>query len=76
MKKLVLLSTLIFGMLPAMAGLYAEKRPVAVIDLHNPYISGKGNEAVECPMLNPEIVQDLVSVRFLQRRRARTRRLD
>lgn len=54
-------SEFLYNETKAVAALYAEKRPVAVIDLHNPYISGKGNEAVECPMLNPEIVQDLAS---------------
>ena len=42
----------------AVAELYVEKAPQMVLDLHCPWISGKNNEKVFCPLLDPAIVQD------------------
>ena len=42
----------------AVSELYAAKKPQVIIDLHDPWISGKTEERMSCPMSNPEIVPD------------------
>ncbi len=42
----------------AVADLYAAKSPEIILDLHCPWISGKTEELVYCPMSNPEVVPD------------------
>ena len=42
----------------AVSELYAEKQPVIILDMHCPWIAGKGSELVYCPMLDPKRIPD------------------